>query len=147
VGVRASTGGRFAPGGANGGRRSSGGGGMCGRRSGQGRVFVVAEGWLGGPRVNHVTGTRGVGSKARRRAADQRPTGEERVAHRRVEFIHMAPSKRSWMSRTVASRRDAWTDGFSGTSACTPDERTAVRRRSDVARARRRVRVRSGVAG
>jgi hypothetical protein len=57
VGVRESTGGRLAPGGANGGRRSSGGG-VCGRRIGRGRVFIVAGGRLGGPGVNHVAGAR-----------------------------------------------------------------------------------------
>jgi hypothetical protein len=57
VGVRASTGGRFAPGDTNGGQRSSGGG-VCGRRSDRGRVFIVAGGRLGGPGVNHVAGAR-----------------------------------------------------------------------------------------
>jgi hypothetical protein len=70
--------------------------------------------------------TRGVGSKARRRAADQRPNGERWLARRRVGYSHLAPSKRPRTSRTVALRRGAWTDGSSGASACTPGMRTAV---------------------
>jgi hypothetical protein len=57
VGVRASTGGRFAPGGANGGRRGSGRG-TRGRRRSRGLVFVVAVGRLGCPGVNHIAGAR-----------------------------------------------------------------------------------------
>jgi hypothetical protein len=57
VGVRASTGGRFAPGGANGGRRGSGGGTRA-RRSGWGRVFIDAGGRLGGLGVHHAAGAR-----------------------------------------------------------------------------------------
>jgi hypothetical protein len=53
VGVRASTGGRFAPAAPMAEQRSSGGGARA-RRSGRGRVFIDTGGRLGGPGVNHV---------------------------------------------------------------------------------------------
>jgi hypothetical protein len=59
--------------------------------------------------------------------------GGRRLARRRVETGHLAPSKRSWSSPTVAFRRGAWTAGFAGVAACT--------------RARRRAWARSGVPG
>jgi hypothetical protein len=86
--------------------------------------------------------TRGVGSKARRRAAERRPNGERRLARRRVGNSHLAPSKCSRTSRTVALRRDAWTDGSSGASTCA---RRAYG--GQTWRARHRARARSGVAG
>jgi hypothetical protein len=55
--------------------------------------------------------TRGVGSKARRRAAERRPNGVRRLARRRVGISHLAPSKRSRTSPTVAlpvRRMDRW---------------------------------------
>jgi hypothetical protein len=69
--------------------------------------------------------TRGVGSKARRRAAEWRPNGERRLARRRVGNNHLAPSKCSRTSRTVALRRGAWTDGSSGASTCAHGARVA----------------------
>jgi hypothetical protein len=54
-GVRASTRGRFAQGGANGGRRGSVADARV-REEGRERVFVDAGGRLGGLRVNHVAG-------------------------------------------------------------------------------------------
>jgi hypothetical protein len=125
VGVRASTGGRFAPGGANGGTTELGW--RCARakeRLGTGiyrRWRSVRRSW-GQPRRRC---TRGVGSKAQRRAAEWRPNGERRLACRRVEDSHLAPSKHPQTSRTVAPRRGAWTDGSSGASACARGARTA----------------------
>jgi hypothetical protein len=85
----------------------------------------------------HHRCTRGVGSKARRRAADLRPNGERRLARQRVEYSHLAPSKRPRTSRAVALWHGAWTDGSSGASACTPGARTVVWRGArDVARER-----------
>jgi hypothetical protein len=57
VGVRASTGGRFAPGGANGGRRGSVVDARA-REERSGWVFIKAGGQLGGRGVNHVAGAR-----------------------------------------------------------------------------------------
>jgi hypothetical protein len=59
----------------------------------------------------HRRCTRGVGSKARRRAAERRPNGVWRLARRRVGNGHLAPSKRTRMSPTVAlpvRRMDCW---------------------------------------
>jgi hypothetical protein len=125
VGVRASTGGRFAPGGANGGTVELG---WRYARVKERLGTVIYSRWRsvwrswGQPRR---WCTRGVGSKARRRAADQRPNGERRLARRRVEYSHLAPSKRPRASRTVALRRGTWTDGSSGASACARGARTA----------------------
>jgi hypothetical protein len=55
VGVRASMGGRFAPGGANGGRRGSVADARA-REERPRRVFIDAGGRLGCHGVNHVTG-------------------------------------------------------------------------------------------
>jgi hypothetical protein len=123
VGVRASTGGRFAPGGANGGTAELRW--RCARtkeRPGTGiyRCWRSVRRSWGQP---HCWCTRGVGSKARRRAAERRPNGERRLARRRNN--HLAPSKRPRTSRTVALRRGAWTDGSSGASACVRGARTA----------------------
>jgi hypothetical protein len=68
--------------------------------------------------------TRGVGSKVRRRAEEWRPNGEWRFARRWVGSNHLAPSKRSQTSRTVALRHGAWTDGSSGASVCARGART-----------------------
>jgi hypothetical protein len=58
-GVRASTGRRSAPGGANGGRRGSVADARA-REERPGRVFIDAGGRLGGLGVNHVAGARAV---------------------------------------------------------------------------------------
>jgi hypothetical protein len=142
VGVRASTGGRFAPGGANGGRR-----GMvadaraCEERPG--RVFIHAGGWLGGswgqPRRRC---THGVGSKVRQRAAERWPNGVRWLARRRVGNCHLAPSKRSRTPPTVALpawRMDRWVRRCIGVRAQCAYGGLALC-------ARRRVRARSGVA-
>jgi hypothetical protein len=124
VGVRASTGGRSAPGGANGGRRGSVGDARALEerpRAGFYRHWRSVRGSWGQPRRRC---TRGVGSKARRRAAERRPNGEWRLTRRRVGNNHLAPSKHSRTSRTVALRRGAWTDGSSGASACARGART-----------------------
>jgi hypothetical protein len=107
VGVRASTGGRFAPGSANGGRRGSVADARAREeRSGAGfyRRWRSVRGSWGQPRRRC---TRGVASKVRRRVAERRPNGKRRLARRRVESSHLAPSKRSRTSRTVALRRSA----------------------------------------
>jgi hypothetical protein len=76
VGVRASTGERFAPGGANGGTAELG---WRYARAKERPGMVIYSRWRsvrrswGQPRRRC---TRGVGNKARRRAADQRPNGE-----------------------------------------------------------------------
>jgi hypothetical protein len=51
-----------------------------------------------------------VGNKARRRAADQRPNGEWRLARRRVDYSPLAPSKRPQTSRSSSPVRhmDRW---------------------------------------
>jgi hypothetical protein len=123
--VRPSTGGRFAPGGANGERQGS----LSDARVREERLGVgfyrcrrSARGFWGQP---HRRCTRSVGSKARRRAAERRLNGERRLAHWQVGSSHLAPSKRSRTSRTVALRRGAWTDGSSGASACARGARTA----------------------
>jgi hypothetical protein len=120
-------------------RRSSGGGARAKERPGTGiyRRWRSVRGSRGQP---HRRCTRGVGSKAWRRAADQRPNGERRLARRRVENSHLAPSKRPRTSHTVALRRGAWTDGSSGASACARGARTAGWHGA-------RARARSGVAG
>jgi hypothetical protein len=64
--------------------------------------------------------------------------GVRRLARRQVETSHLAPSKRSRSSRTVAFRRGAWTAGSAGASACVRGARMAagVARVRDVARGR-----------
>jgi hypothetical protein len=116
VGVRASTGGRFAPGGANGGTAGLGDRCACARGPAGGGY------WSWGQPCRRCT--RGVGSKARRRAAERWPNGERRLARLRVGSSHLAPSKRSRTSRTVALRRGAWTDRSSGASASACGART-----------------------
>jgi hypothetical protein len=136
VGVRASTGGRFALAAPMAERRSSGGGARAkGRpRTGIYRRWRSVRGSWGRPRRRC---TRRVGSKARQRAAERRPNGERRLARRRVGSSNLAPFKRSRTSHTVALRHGASTDGSSGASACARNRSTARRRgvaRHDVVR-------------
>jgi hypothetical protein len=104
AGVRASTRGRFAPGGANGGTTELGW--RCAQakeRLGTGiyrRWRSDRRSW-GQPRR---LCTRGVGIKAQRRAADQRPNGERRLAPGTVQaptnIMHSSSPSRS-MDRWV----------------------------------------------
>jgi hypothetical protein len=81
---------------------------------------------------------RGVGNKALRCATAQAANGVRRLARRRVETGHLAPSKSSRSSPTVACRRGAWTAGSASASACARDARTAagMARARDVVRGR-----------
>jgi hypothetical protein len=77
VWVRASTGGRFAPGGANGGRRGSVADARA-REELSGRVFIDAGGRLGGRGVNHIAGARAAWAARRgdvRRSGDPMACG------------------------------------------------------------------------
>jgi hypothetical protein len=92
VGVKASTGGRFAPGGANGGTAVLGGGARA-REERPGRVFINAGGRLGASEVMTVTHARVERSRhARRRAPLRRPMARHgRCAGRWIDATWRGP--------------------------------------------------------
>jgi hypothetical protein len=115
------------------------GGGSSGSASARGErpgwVYMDVEGPLGGRGVNHVTGAHGRGKQGVATCGGAAANGVRRLARRRVETGHLAPSNRSRSSPTVAFRRGAWTAGSVGASACARTV-AGVARVRDVARGR-----------
>jgi hypothetical protein len=128
VGVRASTGGRFALGGANGERRGSVANARA-REEGERAGFIPAGGRLGASEVKPVTHARVEG---RGMAGDVRRSGDQWRATGGASASGLTPPGMTHLPRTAwvsSRRRSAATDGRSGASACAPDagtERTAA---------------------
>jgi hypothetical protein len=98
-----------------------------------------AGGRLGGRGVNTSPVHARCGQQGAATCGGAAANGVRRLARRRVETGHLAPSKRSRSSPTVAFRRGAWTTGSAGASVCMRGARTAT----SVARVRNVVRGRA----